>query len=389
VDKLSDDVMAMLLEHVFLVSPAFKVHSLELPLLMDRAVFTGTLGDDFSASQALAVLENDVKLLGLDKDVRLFIFPNPASADDRSCTVVVLRRDCEPEQSISTVFFSTMSGAITVATSLFYAKSLYGSPVGDMNEFSVDFARLTAPFWTVFLSIILAGELANRIVAGRNKTRLFFPLLLPSLQIGTFGRLFSFNRSFPRNRQALFDIIAAGQVTSIGLSISTMVVGLQATASHALSGVPFPEVSGSLFTSSWLTNTIATAVLKAPPVPDQNIALHPLFLAGYTSMLICALNMIPVGKVDGGLISQALLGRFRASFVSGVSGVLLGILSLVSFDSDVLFFWFLLVFFLQRRADYPQHDEVTEVRGAARWLIATALFATSIAFLVPSNLFSG
>jgi len=55
----------------------------------------------------------------------------------------------------------------------------------------------------------------------------------------------------------------------------------------------------------------AISYLIYGPLPEgQDVVLHPIAYAGWVGLLITALNLMPIGQLDGGHILYALLPRY-------------------------------------------------------------------------------
>jgi len=129
----------------------------------------------------------------------------------------------------------------------------------------------------------------------------FIPVPFPPL--GTMGAVIRM-RGYMGNRRALFDIGISGPLAGlvpalvfsvIGLHLSTIAPTLPADEAHLL-GEPL------LF--RWLGHWIL-----GPLPPGHDIFLHPMAYAGWVGIFITALNLMPIGQLDGGHVLYALLRR--------------------------------------------------------------------------------
>ena len=109
-------------------------------------------------------------------------------------------------------------------------------------------------------------------------------------------------------------------------------------------GIPTVCCAGKLFLGGQLTGS-------------QSLDLNPLLLAGWAGLVVNALNMIPLGELDGGRIIFALWGRRAATRIGVVSTLLLGLTGIVD---ELALYWVLLVLFLQRGPIVPQANELSE-----------------------------
>jgi membrane-associated protease RseP (regulator of RpoE activity) len=166
------------------------------------------------------------------------------------------------------------------------------------------------PFAAPLLIILLAHELSHYFVARRYGSPVSLPYFIPmpfSL-IGTMGAVIV-QRAPMRNRKALLDIGIAGPLGGLVVAIPLLILGL------ALSdvGTPPPAIDGvTIFQEG---NSLLYAALKylvfgrILPSNGVDVWLHPIAFAAWTGLLVTMINLIPVGQLDGGHISYALLGR--------------------------------------------------------------------------------
>lgn len=80
--------------------------------------------------------------------------------------------------------------------------------------------------------------------------------------------------------------------------------------------------------------------------------MHPLAIIGMTGMIVNALNLMPIGSLDGGRIAMSSFGR-KAGGVLGTVTLLLQAVSAVFNNYSLQLFWGLLVILFQRGQDVP------------------------------------
>src|SRR5439155_1270233 len=120
--------------------------------------------------------------------------------------------------------------------------------------------------------------------------------------VGTFGALILL-RSPARNRNSLFAIAAAGPLAGLAVAFPAILLGFAWS-----SVVPVPPGGYVAFGDSLLT--WALTYLRFGPIPSGHMVFtHPIADAAWAGFLVTALNLFPVGQLDGGRIAYALFGR--------------------------------------------------------------------------------
>jgi membrane-associated protease RseP (regulator of RpoE activity) len=143
------------------------------------------------------------------------------------------------------------------------------------------------------------------------------------LNIGTMGAFIMIKEPIP-NRKALMEIGASGPIAGFIVAVPVLVIGLinsQITYENSLEG---PNL---FFGSSLILWGMTEAVLGVNPIAtDFTIHLHPLAYAGWLGMFFTALNLLPLGQLDGGHVVYALFNRKRALLVARIFFVALIVL---------------------------------------------------------------
>lgn len=186
-------------------------------------------------------------------------------------------------------------------------------------------------FGVSFIGILLAHELGHYFLARRHGVGVSLPYFIPfppyfSL-VGTLGAFIRL-RGPIASRPVLFDIGVAGPVASFLLSLPLVAVGLALSEVVASpEGATYPFQVLFLDRPVWLGSTALLRLVTAATVPGleagQAVLLHPLAFAGWLGIFVTALNLIPLGQLDGGHILYALVGSRQRSLAMIFIGLLI------------------------------------------------------------------
>ncbi|MBI4502696.1 MAG: site-2 protease family protein [Gemmatimonadetes bacterium] len=169
-------------------------------------------------------------------------------------------------------------------------------------------------FAMALMGILLAHECGHYFLARRYAINASPPYFLPAPPqinfIGTFGAFIRL-RSPIADRRQLMDVGAAGPWAGFIVAIVFLLVGLPLSQ-----GAPASADSGLLVmvvNTPWhLGDSLITLALREWFFGGGALILHPLALAGWFGIFVTALNLLPIGQLDGGHILYALIGRRQA-----------------------------------------------------------------------------
>jgi len=258
------------------------------------------------------------------------------------------------------------------------------------------------PLFLYLLCIQLAHDTAHRLVANAYKMEITIPTFVPSLVTGIASSVTTL-KAPPKNKQALFDFAFAGPFTGMILSLIALYFGLVLTvstdaASYAnLPALPVQFLRESALGGGIIDGVLGQGVLDAlPPVTGatsasgagaglasaNNLPLHPLAIAGYISLNLSALSLLPFGRTDGGRMSLALFGRNGSPPVGLITSLLLFLRG--AFGSDLILFYTTYILFFQNEPEIPLRNEVDEV-DFSRILLATVSGVLVLLTLLPMD----
>ena len=229
---------------------------------------------------------------------------------------------------------------------------------------------LGLPYALALLGILGVHEMGHFLVARRRGVQVTLPYFIPApFFLGTFGAFIRMS-SRVRDRATFFDVAVAGPLAGLVAALAALVLGL-AFGSTAVGHGMNPRSSTLVYAVYRLTGGDPGAGL---------VEFGAVAFAGWLGIVITALNLIPVGQLDGGHIAYALLGGRRAATVGAV---LLGLLVAGGlFYSPHLLMWAVVVWAIAGLRHPPAQNEFAPL-GAARTALACGTLALLVAIVLP------
>lgn len=202
--------------------------------------------------------------------------------------------------------FSTFFVGITWALSFRYADVITQNSQINLGLKILEdpqIISLSIIYAVVLIGILLGHELGHFLTCQYYKIDATLPYFIPApTLIGTLGAFIKIKSPITRKKQ-LFDIGVAGPLTGFILSVPTLIYGL--SLSKAVPAVPREE--SLIFGEPLILKIVGSMIFRNVP-PDFDVILHPIAFAGWVGIFVTALNLFPVGQLDGGHVSYALLG---------------------------------------------------------------------------------
>lgn len=233
------------------------------------------------------------------------------------------------------------------------------------------------PYATAILLILGAHELGHYFAARRHNLAVTLPYFIPMPFLSLFGTFGAFIqlREPIRNRKVLMDVGAAGPLAGFVFAFPILLIGL------SMSQVgPVPEQG--LYEGDSILYALAKIITFGEFLPSNGVDVFvgQLAWAGWTGLLVSALNLIPVGQLDGGHILYALLGHHARKLYYP----LMATLALLVFVSNVWLMWLLLLMFFGHLYATPL-DMITPLDRRRQWVGVAALVLFVLSF-VPAPL---
>lgn len=233
------------------------------------------------------------------------------------------------------------------------------------------------PFSLTLLTILMAHEMGHYLTARYYKVDATLPFFLPApTLIGTFGAFIRI-RSAILSKRILFDIGVGGPLAGFAMLILPLIAGV--SMSKVVHGI---GSHGELVFGTPLIVRLFEWIIF-PGVPVGDIYLHPVARAAWVGLLATALNLLPIGQLDGGHVLYAFLGektRIWSRFAVGILAVL-GLVQLFTSAYKMGYMWlFWAVFLLIFGMRHPAIVDPSPVGRTRTWLGVLALVIFILSF---------
>lgn len=226
------------------------------------------------------------------------------------------------------------------------------------------------PYAVALLTILGIHEMGHYLVARRRGVGVSLPYFVPvPTYLGTFGAFIRM-RGVVRDRAVYFDVAIAGPLAGLVAAVVALLVGLPGSVTGTAHGMA--PSSSLLFAGIYRIVTGA--------VPTGPVQLGAVAFAGWLGLVVTALNLIPVGQLDGGHIAYALLGHQGAATLGRVIVGLLFIGGILY--SPQLLMWALLISIFAGVRHPPARDELTPL-SSGRKILAYVALVLLLAIAVP------
>ena len=235
------------------------------------------------------------------------------------------------------------------------------------------------PYSLGLIAILGLHEFSHYFTAVKYKIKTTLPYFIPiPFFLGTFGAFIQMRSPVP-TRKALFDVAVAGPLGGIIIAIPLLFWGLSLSEIVPLTNqsslLNFQALNPQF---SFLLSIVAKLALGSNLIAGKAIHLHPLAVAGYVGIIVTALNLMPVGQLDGGHIVHAMYGQKTAIIIGQLTRLFMFILALVQPD----FLLWAIILLLMPVSDQPALNDVTELDNK-RDLLGLFSLALLLSILLP------
>lgn len=232
--------------------------------------------------------------------------------------------------------------------------------------------RLGLSFSLPVLIILFVHEMGHYLTCRRYRLPSTLPYFLPlPAVLGTLGAFIRI-RVPMRSKRELFDVGVAGPLAGFVALVPFLLYGI---AHSQIVPLRLDAGSSRLVPGESLAMHLAARALHGPLADGMVLRLHPFALAAWFGMLATAINLLPLGQLDGGHILYAVAGRWqrRLALPLWVALVIAGVL----WSGWVL--WCVVIFAMGLYHP-PVVDEATPLDPKRRLLAGAALIILALCF---------
>ena len=201
---------------------------------------------------------------------------------------------------IATIFTTALAGSVQWV-------AIFEPNLTDLTQV---FSRMFAPFYLLngfvffsipLLSILGIHEMGHYFMSKKHNLDTSLPYFIPlppPFVLGTFGAVISTREPIP-NRKTLLDVGVAGPLCGFVIAIIVSIIGLFLMQQNP---IIIPPAEGDVI----ILNPLLLQGLSSFFTIPENAVMHPMLFAGWVGFFLTALNLLPIGQMDGGHVARAL-----------------------------------------------------------------------------------
>ncbi len=283
---------------------------------------------------------------------------------------------------------------LTIITTSMTGALLRGKdPFASWENFSYGFAYSFA-----LLAILFAHEMGHYLYSRYYKVDVtlpyFIPFFIPGFHPGTLGAFIKMRSPIP-DKKALFDIGIAGPLAGFVLSVIFLIAGFSMLPDEA--GIynyiaqihPLDSPDGIALTlGNTLLYDFIASFFGGQRLPMSEMYHFPFIFAGWFGLLVTAINLMPIGQLDGGHITFSMFGH-RARFVAMGAFVLLILLNVYlisNYNSYIWVLWSVLILVFVRFKHPPTLNDRAGL-GTARIVLGWISYVIFIVCFSPMPIY--
>lgn len=292
----------------------------------------------------------------------------------------------------------------------FFTTALAGAAWLNKDPYNLDNFKFGIKYAVLILFVLSSHEFGHYFAAKIHKVKVTLPYYIPFpfLFLNPFGTMGAVIRmkSPTQTRKALFDIGIAGPIAGFIASLLVLIWGFTHLPSvnylfnihpeYLTTGIP---TEGFSFGNTLLFYGLTKIFTSSPNIfmpPMSEVYHYPFLCVGWFGLLVTALNLLPVGQLDGGHIVYALFKEkhkivarvfFMFTLILGLTGLLqfFGIPWFERYGLLNWVIWSVLIYFVIRIDHPPMYD--SQPLGTRRVLLgwfALFMFVSSFTPVIIS-----
>ena len=286
---------------------------------------------------------------------------------------------------------------------------------GTMGPYELHHLMIGLPYSFAIMFIISCHEFGHYFAARYHKVNATLPYYIPFpnipgfLNFGTMGAVIRTKSPIP-SKKAMFDIGVAGPIAGFVACLIVLIYGFLNVPGkeYILSIHPdfFSPEYGKTGLQLEFGNTLLFSFFKLLFVhpgqffpPMSEIYHYPFLCVGWFGMFITAMNMIPVGQLDGGHIGYTMFGGKAHYKIAVISFVILFVLGIAGFvevflESQIMFGWvgwliWALILYFVIKLKHPMIPDNDQLDGKRKFLGYLSYFILIISFSPTPFMISG